>query len=355
MFNVVQCTQAKSTNLPATVEQLAKKSSVGAAAPAARSAGKSSAPPPPPPPQDDDSWNEVGGGEGGEDWEQHGGGEGDFGAGGEGGGDAHLGGGDDGEWEELAGGEGSFGGAGGGGAARLAKPAASPAAPTSNNTTTTKTSTASAATPNSAAKITTTSSTTVKSSATPSSSTATRSPMVGDTFSSGQLSKAFKNVHRDFGQPGPNDNSPDDSKWSVYKWVLKRWDEERLLRIKIEAEYKVRMEWYLKQWYQSVCNICRLLLAPGIPNVEYKIYRLHKSCYDNADKCNMCNDILVGEYVVAKGKDGKPDTKLHNQCIDPYKMRTRPACGICNKQIMDAKWANVGGKSYHFACRETQK
>ena len=349
-FKVLQCTQAKSpSTLPVTVEQLVKK--------AGTSPGAPPPPPPPPPPADDDEWDEVGGGDG-EDWEHHGGGEGDFGMGGDGGVGALGGHGEDeGEWEELEGGEGSFGGGSGGRGGRLAKGSGSgsggsdipppPPLPSSATTSTTQKATTTS----------TSSSAPAKTSGGVIAGTTSRSaaPMVGDTYAAGQLSKAFKNIHRDFGQPGPNDAGADPSKWSVYKWVLKRWDEERIARIKIEAEWKVRYEYYLKQWYHSICNICRNLLATGIPAVEYKVYRLHKECYENAAKCNMCNEILVGEYVIAKGKDGKPDTKLHNHCIEPYKQRTRPSCGICSKQIMDAKWATTGGKAFHFACRDAQK
>lgn len=168
------------------------------------------------------------------------------------------------------------------------------------------------------------------------------------------LVKTFANIHRDFGPKGAKDGHPDCRNWTIYRWVLKYWEEERLARIKIEAEWKVRFEFYLKQWHQSVCNICRRLLVEGTATemVQYKEYRLHKICYERADKCNVCNEILVGEYVIAKGTSGTEATKLHSACVDAYRKRSRPTCSICKTQIMEDKWGTSNGQPFHFNCKK---
>ena len=127
-----------------------------------------------------------------------------------------------------------------------------------------------------------------------------------------------------------------------------------MARIKIEAEWKVRFGLYLKQWHQSVCNICRNLVVEGTATelVTYKEFRLHKICYQRAEKCEVCADILVGEYVIAKGTTGTGATKLHTQCVDAYRKRSRPSCYICKKQIMEDRWGTSAGQPFHFGCKQ---
>lgn len=114
-----------------------------------------------------------------------------------------------------------------------------------------------------------------------------------------------------------------------------------------------RGKWVLlqREYRHSICNLCRALFRAGQDMVEYKIYKLHKVCYDKAPKCDWCGDILIGEYVVTKGDLGS-GTKLHKECIEPYKKKARPVCVGCNQQIMDDQWSSAGGKPYHHACRK---
>ena len=106
----------------------------------------------------------------------------------------------------------------------------------------------------------------------------------------------------------------------------------------------------VKMRRDSMCNLCRRKFAENHEVVEYKIYRLHKPCFDAAPKCHVCGDILIGEYVQTKGENG--GLKLHKTCIDDYKKGTRPKCATCEKQIMDQKWVTTtDGKHFHNACR----
>ena len=97
-------------------------------------------------------------------------------------------------------------------------------------------------------------------------------------------------------------------------------------------------------------GLCQALFQKGTDMVEYKMYKIHKACYDKAPKCDFCHDILVGEYVVTKGDIGS-GTKLHRECIEPYKKGSRPQCGLCNEQIMEETWTCASGKQFHSKCK----
>lgn len=127
--------------------------------------------------------------------------------------------------------------------------------------------------------------------------------------------------------------------------------EEIKLRDRIEVEQRGMFVLLQRQYRESICNLCRGLFKAGQDMVPYKIYKLHQVCFDKAPKCDWCGDILVGEYVVARGDMGD-GTKLHRECIEPYKTKTRPVCSGCNQQIMDNNWSSLGGKPFHTACRK---
>ena len=128
-------------------------------------------------------------------------------------------------------------------------------------------------------------------------------------------------------------------------------EEEVRMREKIEVEQRGRWVLISREYRESICNLCRGLFRAGEDMVPYKIYKLHKVCYERAPKCDWCGDILIGEYVVTKGDLGS-GTKLHKECIEPYKKKARPVCSGCNQQIMDEQWSSAGGKPFHHACRK---
>lgn len=129
----------------------------------------------------------------------------------------------------------------------------------------------------------------------------------------------------------------------------KLFELEISMRARLEVEW--RGHWVLieRKRRESMCNLCRGLLKEGQQVTEYKQYRLHQPCYDKCPKCDFCGDLLIGGYVVTKGDIGS-GTKLHKECIQPYKESCRPGCGTCGNKIMDEKWATVNGQSYHQAC-----
>jgi hypothetical protein len=129
------------------------------------------------------------------------------------------------------------------------------------------------------------------------------------------------------------------------------WKEEITIREKVEIEQRGRYVLLQREYRESICNLCRGLFKAGQDMVAYKIYKLHQVCYDKAPKCDWCGDILIGEYVVTKG-DLSSGTKLHKECIEPYKKKARPVCVGCNQQIMDDQWSSAGGKPYHHSCRK---
>ena len=125
---------------------------------------------------------------------------------------------------------------------------------------------------------------------------------------------------------------------------------EVTIRSKIEIEWKGKWVLIQREYRESMCNLCRGTFKEGQEKMEYKkMYRVHKVCYDRCPKCDQCMDLLIGEYVVAKGDLGS-GTKLHKECVDNYKKGVRPTCAKCNEQIMDAKWANVNGQAFHAGC-----
>jgi hypothetical protein len=129
------------------------------------------------------------------------------------------------------------------------------------------------------------------------------------------------------------------------------FSEEIRVRERYEVEQRGKFVLLQREYRESICNLCRGLFKPGQDFVPYKIYKLHKVCYDRAPKCDWCGDILIGEYVVTKGDLGS-GTKLHKDCIEPYKKKARPVCSGCNQQIMDDQWSSLGGKPFHHTCRK---
>jgi hypothetical protein len=140
-----------------------------------------------------------------------------------------------------------------------------------------------------------------------------------------------------------------EAEWRVKYELL--WKEEITIREKVEIEQRGRYVLLQREYRESICNLCRGLFKAGQDMVAYKIYKLHQVCYDKAPKCDWCGDILIGEYVVTKG-DLSSGTKLHKECIEPYKKKARPVCVGCNQQIMDDQWSSAGGKPYHHSCRK---
>jgi hypothetical protein len=122
------------------------------------------------------------------------------------------------------------------------------------------------------------------------------------------------------------------------------------LRSRIEVEERGRFILIERERRESICNLCRGVFRPGETTRVYKIYKLHPACYDRAPKCDFCGDILVGEYVVTRGDLGS-GTKLHRECIEPYKQSARPKCGKCGNKIMDEQWATVNGQPFHTGCK----
>ena len=122
-----------------------------------------------------------------------------------------------------------------------------------------------------------------------------------------------------------------------------------IIKLKFEAEWRA---WWItieRRWRESICSLCRNPFKEGQARTEYKVYHLHQSCFDAAPKCNVCGDVLIGEYVQTKGENS--GIKLHKECIEAYKKGTRPVCTSCGKQIMDAKWTTHQGQHYHSECR----
>ena len=122
------------------------------------------------------------------------------------------------------------------------------------------------------------------------------------------------------------------------------------IRARLETEERGRWILIEREKRESICNLCRGILRKGDPTKEYKIYRLHPACYDRAPKCDFCGDILVGEYVVTRGDLGS-GTKLHRECIEPYKQSARPKCTGCGNKVMEETWAQVNGQPYHNKCK----
>ena len=124
-------------------------------------------------------------------------------------------------------------------------------------------------------------------------------------------------------------------------------EEERLSRIKVEAEWKVRFGVFIKNWELSVCSLCRQVL-PARGYQTAGTMRIHVECYEKAPKCAHCDDIIVGEYLVCKGD---AQLKLHKACVDAFKEKSRPYCVACQTQILDRSWYTANGLTYHARCR----
>jgi len=125
---------------------------------------------------------------------------------------------------------------------------------------------------------------------------------------------------------------------------------EQTIRIKFEAEWRGYYLILLKKWKESRCQLCRQPFKDDEEIVNYKdTYRIKRACFDKADKCYVCGDILIGEYVQTKGANPK---KMKKTCIEEYKKGTRPNCSHCGTKIMEDKWHTTpDGKHYKMGCR----
>lgn len=125
--------------------------------------------------------------------------------------------------------------------------------------------------------------------------------------------------------------------WKLYAFIKRRY----------EIEWRLRFLLIEKMFWERVCSLCRDFMPQGSEIKQYKQHKVHPECYDKAPKCDMCGEILIGNYVMTKGDN---PTRLHNECVAAYKNKSRPDCKKCGKKILEDKWTTKGTDHYHTAC-----
>eukprot|EP00759_Apiculatamorpha_spiralis_P035323 PhF_6_TR36166/c0_g1_i2/m.52628 len=69
---------------------------------------------------------------------------------------------------------------------------------------------------------------------------------------------------------------------------------------------------------------------------------------DSKEVCSECGKVFDGPYIELFGSSGT--AKLHDECVLPHKIRTRPKCKKCGDPILDNEHIVIESEHYHDQC-----
>lgn len=88
----------------------------------------------------------------------------------------------------------------------------------------------------------------------------------------------------------------------------------------------------------KVCQICNKPITTGKYYEQDRKY-YHAFCFENANKCKLCNQPIIGQYIEEDGN------YYHLEC---YKQSIR--CTFCGKIINDKSYTLLDNEQYHTRC-----